>query len=77
MDCLFENCTVPSPGVDQSQNQQLSQSQHIVGPLEESKEGSQQTDRLRRRRDKASPRWASPREGVARRGCHQVEASSG
>jgi len=66
-------CTVPSPGIDQSQSQRLIQSQHIVGPLGESKEGSQQTNRLgasarrgvakrRRRQSKASPR-----RGVAKR----------
>jgi len=61
-------CTVPSLGVDQSQNQRLSQSQHIVGPLEKSKEGSQQTDHLRRRQEKASPG-----EGVARLKHHWVK----
>jgi len=37
-------CTVPSPGVDQSQ------SQRMVGPLKGGpREGSQQVDRIRRR----------------------------
>ena len=52
----LDRCTVLSPNVDQSQSQRLSQIQHIVGPLEESKEGSQQTDRLRRRQGEASPK---------------------
>jgi len=42
-------CTVPSPGVDQSQ------SQRMVGSLEGSKEESQQIDHLRHHQVKALP----------------------
>ena len=51
-------CTVPSPGVDQSQSQsqRQGQGQHMMGPHEGPKEGSQQSDYIRRRQDKESPR---------------------
>jgi len=50
----LQTCTVPSPGVDQSQSQsqRQGQGQHMVGPHEGPKEGSQQSDHIRCRQDK-------------------------
>jgi len=57
----YENCTVPPPGVDQSQSQRRDQGQHVVRPCEGVKEEvnriiTQGVAKEGRRRDKASPR---------------------